>query len=307
MKKLAIIDLGTNTFHLLIAHEINGDYQIVHRLRLAVKLGMGGINSGIITADAMERGLNALQQFNATLDAENISDAFVMGTSAVRNASNQNEFLEHIKQKFGWKVSVLSGEEEARYIYLGVNKALSLKEEPSLIMDIGGGSVEFIIGNKKGVIWLKSFEIGAQRVLEKFNFHDPILGGEIEQLKSYFLAELSNLFDALALHKPATLVGSSGTFDTLSDIYCATYQISKNENDPETPLTLEGFKDIYDELIIKNRDQRLLIPGMIPMRVDMIVVACYLIHLVVSRHKFSSIRVSSFSLKEGVLSSLISH
>ncbi|NJN42702.1 MAG: exopolyphosphatase [Flammeovirgaceae bacterium] len=304
MDKLAIIDLGTNTFHLLIAIRNENEYEIRHRIRLAVRIGKGGINSGIITYEAQERAKHALSQFKERIKIEKIKKIFAMGTSAIRNASNKGEFLKIIKDQFGWDVKILSGEEEAKYIYHGVASALSLGEGKSLIMDIGGGSVEFIIGNREKIDWLKSFEIGAQRLIDKFNFHDPILPKEIELLDIYLSEQLGELFTELSQYSPTTLVGSSGTFDTLSDIYCEKNDIAKTADNPETPLTLEAFAEIHQELISKNKKDRLKIPGMIPMRVDMIVVASCLINLIVKRYSFSRVRVSSFSLKEGVLAHL---
>jgi len=172
-------------------------------------------------------------------------------------------------------------------------------------MDIGGGSVEFIIGNKEELYWSHSFEIGGQRLLEKFQKHDPITKEEINSLFDFFTEELSKLFNALDKHNPRILIGSSGTFDTLSDIYCLKNNLPLKDT-PETPFRMEAFKDIYEELLMKDRAARMLIPGMIEMRVDMIVVACCLIDYLLSQHQFDTMRVSSYSLKEGVLASLIS-
>jgi exopolyphosphatase/guanosine-5'-triphosphate,3'-diphosphate pyrophosphatase len=154
------------------------------------------------------------------------------------------------------------------------------------------------------VFWKQSFEIGAQRLLEKFQKHDPILPAEIDELVVYFELALIPLWAALQKYQPEILVGSSGTFDTLSDIFCITHDICKSSEEIETPLTLEGFYDIHRELLLKNREERLQIPGMIEMRVDMIVVASCLIKFLLEKHPFNRIRVSTYSLKEGVLAHL---
>ena len=177
--------------------------------------------------------------------------------------------------------------------------------EKSLILDIGGGSVECIVGDGTQIFWKKSFEIGAQRLLEKFHRHDPITGEEIQKLDQHFEQQLNPLFEALRKFPVNVLIGASGTFDTLSDIFCYHNNIQKTDDQPETPLTIEGFCSIYAELITKNRQQRMQIPGMIEMRVDMIVVACCLVRYILSHQTFSRIRVSSYSLKEGVLASCI--
>ena len=302
MSRIAIIDLGTNTFHLLIAEVKESGYRIIYRDRLAVKIGMGGINKGIITESGLRRAMLALQSFRNTIDEMQTDKVYAFGTSALRNAKNSPEVIEKIKAVTGIEVNVISGDREAELIYYGVKAAVDLGEDPSLIIDIGGGSVEFIIANNKSIFWKESFEIGAQRLLETFQRHDPILKEEISALNQHLSQSLANLQEKIELFKPTVLVGSSGTFDTLSDIFCVKHHILKTPEEVETPLSIDGFYEIYDELILKDREARMLIPGMIEMRVDMIVVACCLIHYVLSIQRFSQIRVSTYSLKEGVLS-----
>lgn len=301
-ERIAVIDMGTSTFHLLIAESRDKGYCIIHRDRVAVKIGKGGINQGLITEAGIQRALVAIQSFKNRIDQTGAQKVYAFATSALRNAKNKTDIVARIKSLTGIDVSVISGEQEATFIYEGVRAAVDLGSEKSLIMDIGGGSVEFIIGNQQEIFWKESFEIGAQRLLEKYQQHDPLVAEELELLNEHLTKSLSSLFDALRLHNPATLVGSSGTFDTLSDIFCIKYTILKTSDEVETPLTIEGFNDIYNDLKTKNRDERMRVPGMIEMRVDMIVVACALIKFILTSHPFNRIRVSTYSLKEGVLS-----
>lgn len=303
-KRIAIIDLGTNTFHLLLAEGNKEGYHIVLRDRLAVKIGMGGINDGYITESGLHRALVAMQSFKNTLDQHLVDKVYAFGTSALRNARNGREVAERIKSITGLSVNIIPGEEEAHYIYLGVRAALGLGEDTNLIVDIGGGSVEFIIANHGKVFWKQSFEIGAQRLLEMFQKHDPILPEEVNALDGFFIQSLSPLEASLKKYKPSILVGSSGTFDTLSDIFCMTHNLNKSAEETETPLSIDGFYDIYQDLLVKNRAERMQMPGMIEMRVDMIVVACCLVKFLLEVHPFRRIRVSTYSLKEGVLSYL---
>jgi exopolyphosphatase/guanosine-5'-triphosphate,3'-diphosphate pyrophosphatase len=304
--KIAIIDMGTNTFHLLIAEADERGYHIISRDRLAVKIGMGGINEGIITEEGMHRALLAMQSFKNTLEQSGITKVFAFGTSALRNARNGDEVVRKIKALTDIDVNIISGDKEAEYIYMGVKAALHMEHEKSLIVDIGGGSVEFIIGDNDHIFWKQSLEIGAQRLLEKFHKTDPITTDEIEALNVYFEKVLAPVFDALKIHRPEVLIGSSGTFDTLSDIFCITHDIHKTPEEIETPLSIPGFYEIYRELLQKNRAERMNIPGMIEMRVDMIVVASCLIRYLLEHHAFKRIRVSTYSLKEGVFASMIS-
>lgn len=301
--RIAILDLGTSTFHLLIAAKEGKEWKIIYRDRQAVKLGQGGINQSRILPGAANRAIDALHHFSTVIEEKNVKHVLAYGTSAIRVADNRDEFIRLVKNKTGFNVTVLSGNDEAEFIYYGVRKALQLNEK-ALIIDIGGGSVEFIISGKNDMLWRTSLEIGAQRLLEKFQHHDPILPEEINLLNQYLKRELQPVFEALNHHKPRLLAGSSGTFDTLSEIYCIKNLINLPPDSPETPLTLEGFDEIYNELIRRNRSERLLIPGMIEMRVDMIVVACCLIKFLIDHYPFSHVRVSSYSMKEGILERL---
>ncbi len=301
-ERIAIIDLGTNTFHLLIAERHDRQSKILHREKVAVKLGMGGINNGTITDEAVERGLKCLINFAGLLQKWQVTKSIGFGTSALRSARNGKDVLELFQRKTGMNLKLISGDQEAEYIYYGVRTALDLGQEKSLIVDIGGGSVEFIIADGEKIFWKKSFEIGAQRLLELFHRHDPILAEEVGLLETYILDKLKPLAEVVPLFHIRTLAGSSGTFDTLSEIHCIRRSINITPDSPETPLTLSDFFVIHSELISKSRAERMQIPGMIEMRVDMIVVASCLVKYLIDTFSLQRIRVSSYSLKEGVLS-----
>lgn len=300
-ERIAVIDLGTNTFHLLIAELENKKTNILHREKQPVKIGVGGINQQVIREAAIQRGVTCIKKFRETIDQWNVNLTLAFGTSALRNAINGLEVIEKIKKESGIEIKLISGDEEAEYIYFGVRSALSLGKEKSLIVDIGGGSVEFIIGDGEKIYWKESFEIGAQRLLEQYQKHDPINAEEIKALDVHFVNSLAPLIHAIHNLMPTILVGSSGTFDTLSEIYCFNHHIDIASHPSETPLTISDFYKIHEEIISKDRVQRLQIPGMIEMRADMIVVASCLVKYLLTKFSFQKIRVSSYSLKEGVL------
>ena len=299
--RIAVIDMGTNTFHLIIVEVDSGDFKIVYREKVAVKIGENGINHGTITPEATNRAIKCLHRFNETIDVENVDEVYATATSAIRNARNGKELVKLIKSETGIDVRVISGLQEAEYIYYGVKKALKIGSEPSLIMDIGGGSIEFIIGTEDEISWCQSFEIGGQRMVEKFQKSDPMTPDQIIELEDYLRSNLQELFTAFEQYKPKTLIGSSGTFDTLGDIYRLKHDLEKGLEDTEFPLTIEAFHEIYRDLLTKNREERLAIPGMIALRVDMIVVACALINFILREFDLDNIRASAYALKEGVL------
>lgn len=299
--KVAVIDLGTNTFHLLLAQTEGRKFSVIYREKIAVKIGENGINEGKITPEAEKRAIGALIHFKEIITKNQIEATFATATSAIRNAENGRKLVQKIEEKTGIEVRIISGIEEATYIHYGVTHAVNLDKENSLIMDIGGGSIEFIIANQSGTLWKHSFEIGGLRMVEQFHKHDPILDNEIEKIEEYLAYNLGLLFEKTAKFKPTVLVGSSGTFDTLSDIFRIKNGIEKLPGATESPLTLIGFNEIYNQIIKETRKERLQIQGMIELRVDMIVVASILINFVLKNAGINQIRVSSYALKEGVL------
>lgn len=303
----AIIDLGTNTFHLLIVNrDENYKYTKLYSQKVPVKIGEGGISDGLISDEAIERALNTVTHFADTITKFDVNVIKATATSGFRNAYNGVAVANLIKEKTGIEIDIIDGHTEASFIHQGVSKALNIGNDSSVIMDIGGGSVEFIICNKDEVFWQRSFEIGGQRLMDKFHKEDPISKTSRESLMNYLSTELVELKQASEQFKPNTLIGSSGTFDTLCEIYHKEQGLDFSlEKKTEYNLPLNSFYQVNEEIISKNRDQRIEIPGMIMMRVDMIVVACCLIEWVIDNLEIKNIRVSTFALKEGVLDSVL--
>jgi exopolyphosphatase / guanosine-5'-triphosphate,3'-diphosphate pyrophosphatase len=306
--KIAVIDLGTNTFNLLIA-EVNSfnHYRIIHNIKSPVLLGKGGINKRTITDEAMQRALNTLQKFSYRIKTENCEKVYAYATSAVRNADNGSEFTNRVKNELNIDINVISGDKEAEFIYHGVKLGTKLKDEVALIMDIGGGSTEFIICNKHHIFWKKSFEVGAARMLETFKPSDPIKHKEIDAIEDFLTDQLDELFDAINYHQVSTLIGSSGSFDTFAEMIAHKfYEPSIVEDITEYSFYLNDFYYIHKLLLKSTKEQRLNTPGIMPMRADMIVIASVFANFILQKCNIKNMRLSAFSLKEGVLNELIS-
>lgn len=292
----AAVDLGSNTFHLVIFRDGGDEPQIVFKMRKAVGIGKNGLERRLITQKALERGIEALLEFKHYIDEHSCKRLEITATSAFRNAENQFDVIREIKLRTGLDVNVISGEEEARLIYEGVKKSIHIEEQNGLIMDIGGGSVEFIICNKNNLLWKESFEIGGIRLMERFHTEDPLTLKNAKELRAHLESALHSLFVACKIHEPTYLIGASGSFDTLCDI--------RNEsNDVEDPLHLSliEFNILQNIILNKNYDERLKIPGMIAMRAEMISVVCILIKTVIDRCSLEHIQCSQFALKEGMM------
>jgi exopolyphosphatase / guanosine-5'-triphosphate,3'-diphosphate pyrophosphatase len=309
MERIAIIDIGTNNFLLIIAEKFadsqgiksNFSFKILHKSKVFAFIGRGGINQQVIAPDAFERTLNYLQDFKKTIDSFDCKEVRAIATSAIRNAKNGAELVEKVNQLTGIQIEVIDGDREADLIYKGVKSYLTI-DETSLIMDIGGGSVEFIIGKGEQIFWKQSFEIGAQRLLYDFQKHDPIQKSEVQALNDFLEKTLQPLFEAITKFPLQTLIGSAGSFDTIVDIYCVQTQIPNTlKEKKEFDLPLSAYFPIHQELISKNNQARTKIEGMLADRAEMIVVASCLIHFIVKKLEISKMRVSAASLKEGVL------
>ena len=300
----AIIDLGTNTFNLLIAKRLsNNTFQKIFNTKIAVKLGQGTINSGYIADVPFQRGINALKQYQQYLLDYNVEHTFAFATSAIRSASNGIEFVTQAKKITGITITVIDGNEEADLIYYGNRMAVQMNDEISLIMDIGGGSTEFILANQHTVFWKQSYLLGAARLLEKFNLSDPITPAEIIKFNSYLKEQLQSLLEAAQLFKPMELIGSSGAFDSVVDVIAGKFN-SVGLNDAQTEYSIDMEKYYFISEMIKESTlkERYHINGLIDMRVDMIVISILLIDFVLTELNLIQMRVSTFSLKEGVIS-----
>ena len=159
--RIAILDLGTNTFHLLIASLSDRHFEIIVKEKIPVKIGEGGINRAVISRGAKVRALSAVEKFKKIIEENAASEVMAFATSAIRSASNGTELLNDIYNATGIKAKIINGNQEAQYIFNGVRQAVDLGDTISLIMDIGGGSVEFIIGNVHTLLWKRSFERNA--------------------------------------------------------------------------------------------------------------------------------------------------
>lgn len=303
MSRIAIIDLGTNTFNLLIV-EVNPDksYRPLYQTKTSVKLGEGGINKGIIEPVPFQRGIDALKNFKELIKELNAEKVYAFGTSALRDAINSKAFLEKAEQETAIVIQTISGEREAELIYYGVRSAVKMEEALSLIIDIGGGSTEFIIANKNEIIWKRSFLLGAARLLEKFNPSDPITNEQVQHLNSYLRQELRPLFGAIEKHPVAELVGASGSFDSLAEMIAYKYYTRDLlQNKTEYTFNLDDCEGIYKVLLRSTKAERLKMKGLVPMRVDMIVISCILVYFIITSFNIQRMRLSTFSLKEGVL------
>jgi exopolyphosphatase/guanosine-5'-triphosphate,3'-diphosphate pyrophosphatase len=295
----AVIDLGTNTFHLLIvAPDEQLGFREVFRERRFIKLAEGGIE--YLGDAAVQRGLEALVDFKSELDRHQVVEIRAIGTAALRTARNGSAFIELVKETTGIQIELIDGSEEARLIHLGVALATPLGTERGLIMDIGGGSVEFIIADEEKVYWAQSFPVGVAVLYERFHKNEPISEAEQMALKAFLKEELQSLIFALERYPCRDLLGASGTFDVLENIL-----VEEKPSPLHSSFPTSAFTPIAQKMIKASLRERLEMAEMPSARAEMIVVALILLEVVLSLQPFEQIYVSAYALKEGVLTEML--
>jgi exopolyphosphatase/guanosine-5'-triphosphate,3'-diphosphate pyrophosphatase len=159
-----------------------------------------------------------MEKFHQNMVRYDVGEVKAIATSALRSTSNGPDFIEQVKQKTGIAIEVIDGDREAAYIYKGVKASGCLSNDNTLIIDIGGGSVEFIICDQDHISWKQSFEIGAARLMDKFHHDDPITAEAISNLQAYLDHVLAPLFQATQNVSIQKLIGSSGAFETFAEV-----------------------------------------------------------------------------------------
>ncbi len=306
--RYAIVDLGTNTFNLLIAEGTDNDnYNVIYNDKLPVKLGLGGINHRLLTPEAIERGVSAMISHKEKIKHHKADQVFAFATSAIRDAGNGLEFKQTVLEKTGIDIKIISGDEEAQLIYQGVKKAFPFTEQVSLILDIGGGSNEFIFADKNGPLWARSYDVGIARLLDKFNPSEPITSTEIKQLETFLEEKLASFSEVIPKYGATSLIGASGSFDTFRSMMMLENKAAVEVINPTcVKIDEDAFKLLTRKLTASTTQERKQMPGMEPMRIEMIVLASIFVTFTLEKTGIKNLYQTDYSLKEGVLSSIFS-
>jgi len=243
--------------------------------------------------------LRSVKQFKKSTDQYQVKLVRAAATSALRSASNGAEFLEKIRSETGIVPEIISGEREAELIYQGVRAAINIGDEKCLIIDIGGGSVEFIICDQEEVFWKRSYDIGAARLMEQFHHSDPISKPDINKLNLYLESTLSELKNQVEIYKPELLIGSAGAFETFATLIDPQFKASFTN--PEIKIELSDFAGVSELILKSSHAERSSNPAIIPVRVDMIVMATLITKYLMNQFAFKALKLSTYSLKEGLL------
>lgn len=299
MKKVAVLDLGTNTFHLLIVEISGRQFSKIYQERIYTKLGEERTET--IGEAPFHRGIDALIHFSQIIKKHEVDHIKALGTAALREASNGTEFINTALASSGIAIQVIDGQIEADYIYKGVKLAIPPQSEPYIIMDIGGGSVEFIIADSSSVQYKESFKIGLSPLHAAADISDVAAVDDVVHLHKWLAGRLSKLYAAIQRFKPASLVGSAGAFEVVVTMSGGDL----NSTATSYPIDIKSITDLYVRVLQSSKEEKLSMPGLPKERVDYIAAAFVLIWHIIDTVQPSNIIVSKYALKEGTISSFL--
>jgi exopolyphosphatase / guanosine-5'-triphosphate,3'-diphosphate pyrophosphatase len=299
---LAAIDIGTNSVHLVVVKvNENNRFEIIAQEKEVVRLGSGSKDMKYLKEDAMDRGMEALKRYKQIADISR-AEIKAVATSAVREALNKEVFLQRARAEAGIEVEIISGFEEARLIYLGVMQALPIFDKKILLIDIGGGSTEFLVGKSGEMIEANSLKLGAIRLTDQFFKEDPIDPKSVNRCRQYVEVYLHPMAREVRKHGFETAVGSSGTILNIAQMI----QILRHEQ-PTRFLSNFTFSRMELAEVVKllvkadTLKKRQKIEGLDPKRADIILAGAIILEQAFEKMSIDSMTVSGFALREGVI------
>jgi exopolyphosphatase / guanosine-5'-triphosphate,3'-diphosphate pyrophosphatase len=299
---LAALDIGTNSFHLVVARTGTTDrFEVIARSKELVRLGSGSDDMSQLEPDAIDRGIEALVRLGKVA-ASHGADIYAVATSAVREADNADEFLRRARLEAGIDIQVISGPEEARLIHLGVLQAVPVFDRRLVLMDIGGGSTEILVGEQGETLAVTSLKVGALRLTQRFFRSSRLHPSAVDACRRWLRSSLAPVTRQVRRHGFDVAIGSSGTVATL----CAMVHAQRGGD----PLrTFNNFSFTADELAavvellisVDTAEQRRKLPGLDPSRADIILAGALIAEQVMAELGIDEMVHSDYALREGAL------
>ncbi|MDP9463221.1 MAG: Ppx/GppA family phosphatase [Actinomycetota bacterium] len=298
---LAALDIGTNSFHLVVARLLDNGYEIVTREKETVRLGHGGGDMKELSPDAIDRGISALHRMQRIAAAHNASVRAV-ATSAVREAENAEMFLSRARREAKVDVEVISGLEEARLIHLGVLQAVPAFEQRLILVDIGGGSTEVLVGERGETLTARSFKLGAVRLTDRFFPGGTVSADAVRDCRSYIRSILATFEREVEELGFDVAIASSGTAETIARMIHAARDDTPLHTFNRFEFTVFELQSITETLAKKrSSDDRKGTPGLDPTRADIIVAGTLVLEGVADIYGIKGFVFSEAALREGVL------
>jgi exopolyphosphatase/guanosine-5'-triphosphate,3'-diphosphate pyrophosphatase len=298
---LAALDIGTNSFHLVVARLLDNGFEVVAREKETVRLGHGGGDMKELSADAIDRGISVLRRMQRVAASHN-APVRAVATSAVREAHNSEVFLTRARRDAKIDIEVISGLEEARLIHLGVLQAVPAFEQRLILVDIGGGSTEVLVGEHGETLAARSFKLGSVRLTDRFFAGGTTKDKTVSDCRSYIRSILATFEREVEDFGFDIAIASSGTAETIARIIHA----SRDDTDLHTfnrfEFTVNELQSVAESLAKKRTsDDRRSTPGLDPTRADIIVAGALVLEGVADIFGIKSFVYSEAALREGVL------
>ena len=302
MPKLAVLDIGTNSIHMVLA-EVQPDYsyKILDRFKDMTRLGDGVFTSRRLSDQAMMRGLEVIRTLVTLARNKGYEQIEAVATSAVREARNGGEFLDHVAQQTGLVVRVITGAEEARLIFLGVQNSVALPEKPTLVIDIGGGSVEVIVGNRETVFQARSLKLGAIRLKDLYLAKTPPSKGMLRELEEAVTAQLKTGLGLYKTKRVEQIIATSGMAGNLAEVI---HLQRTGRPLPQLNLAHVTEKDIAameKRLAGASLKTRLAIPGLDPKRVDTLLPSTIVFRILLELLQKTELTICDKAIREGII------
>ncbi|PTX44790.1 exopolyphosphatase/guanosine-5'-triphosphate,3'-diphosphate pyrophosphatase [Christiangramia gaetbulicola] len=300
-KRIAAIDLGTNSFHaVLVDIYPDGSFRTIDKLKEMVILAEKGVDN-YLSEEAMQRGLDALQRIKVLCDSQQVEEIIAFATSAIREAKNGGDFTQRMIDEVGIKARAIPGQKEAELIGYAIRHSISLDKEMVLMVDIGGGSVEFIVGNNEEFLYHNSLKLGVARMSAKFVKNDPITKEEIKALKKHYKKTLKEIADVIKEHGVTTMIGSSGTMENIGAMVASRTSLTADMTLNELEFQASDFKDLYKDFIKLNRKERKKISELDEKRIDIINPGMVLVKYLIKKFNIENIKISEAALRDGMI------
>lgn len=301
LRRITAIDLGTNSFHAIIVDiYADGSFYTVDTLKEMVLL-KDKESGNNLSDEAMERGMEAMRRIKRLSDSRGAELILAYATSAIREAINGGEFIQQVIDETGIKINAIPGRIEAELIGVAVQHGVKMSEEPALIMDIGGGSVEFVIANNQKIFYLSSKKIGVARMTADHLHHDPVTKEEIEAMEIHFREQLTEVAQAFAMNRCVKLIGSSGTMQNIASMVAYTKGSYPELSLNEYTLKAEDFYTFYDDVIGLNYNQRAKLKGLDEKRISLLPAGLVLVRFVLKTFGIEELTISEQALREGIV------
>ena len=302
MAKLAVIDIGTNSIHMVLAEaKPDGSYHVLDRFKDMTRLGDGTFSHRRLSAASMARGVDVLKHLTTLARNKGFDHMLMAATSAVREARNGGQFIEEVLAQTGVRVKVVTGQEEARLIYLGVRQSMDLTDRPTLLVDVGGGSVELISGTRDRLLHSASLKLGAIRLKDRFLTKAPPTKAVFHDMQHVIDEEIDAALRGFGETQFDRIVASSGMAANLAEII---YLERTGRPIPQLNLatiTLKEIGTVEQALVSRSVETRLTIPGLDPRRADTLLAATAVIRQCAKAIGRKTVTISDRAMRDGLV------